>query len=776
MRGVWLALGLLILVGCGGSAAPPSAPPADPGAAADTPGPAFDPTDFSLEREGAAIIAGTVTLNGTTVTDPSYLTAPFTAKDPSARQGYLTLVQVRARTTPEAPNAPRVRFNDAGRPTYGYTQVAADNSWQYMPILLTNNKHFHLVLYNSPTESDPLYDEAVTWDYRATSLPREDRPEPNDDDDLATVDDRTLAIPIAPGPAMRQSLHQAVDGSVADLEDWHTLTLEPNQGYYFDLGTSNGLWGGWSLDLELVDRAGATVATLESQEGAGGRLTYAVPAGAGGRYYLRVSGDPVWKRGNSVYYVQYSLQVTLADPIPDLRGVDPVAGITGTALTLAADNQGGPATAWTWEFGSGAEPASSTEAAPTVTLGAVGDHQARVTATNDSGSSTFDFTLTVHPTPPDLSEVIPTWGVVGDEATFAVTNSGGPVAEWGWTFLTGTDPRTSTDERPAVTFTAAGLHEGEVVARNSGGESRLPFVLQVWDPVPPEVTAVDPAPGFALRPTTFTASLAGIPADSYAWDFGGGATPNTSTDAAPAVTLGEAGTYNGRVTVTNRFGETTFPFTFDSQLRKLPLDLTVITSEGAYPTPFWSLTDWEVPTLKAWMDTHINSLLAPAGVVLDLDLMNITTLDRPDLYNIDSGAEQSDLLNFIYNDPDPNQVVLYIINRNNATGWAGVMDDRDCNRDNAGRGCVSVSYGTEFMRKIVGHELGHVFDLPHTRTNRNPLTELNYNLMGYGTNDVSLSHDITTEEPGYYCQIYPGQQMDQYRVMNDWIWTLSGLP
>ncbi|HYE79601.1 MAG TPA: PKD domain-containing protein, partial [bacterium] len=61
---------------------------------------------------------------------------------------------------------------------------------------------------------------------------------------------------------------------------------------------------------------------------------------------------------------------------------------------------------------------------------------------------------------------------------------------------------------------------------------------------------------------SFTATASNFPT-VWNWDFGGGATPNTATGAAPQVTLGAAGVYNGTVTATNAAGSSTpFPFTY----------------------------------------------------------------------------------------------------------------------------------------------------------------------------------------------------------------------
>jgi len=60
---------------------------------------------------------------------------------------------------------------------------------------------------------------------------------------------------------------------------------------------------------------------------------------------------------------------------------------------------------------------------------------------------------------------------------------------------------------------------------------------------------------------SFSATVSGIEPLSYAWDFGGGATPDTTSESSPTVTLADAGVYAATLTVTNAYGEASFPFT-----------------------------------------------------------------------------------------------------------------------------------------------------------------------------------------------------------------------
>jgi len=101
-----------------------------------------------------------------------------------------------------------------------------------------------------------------------------------------------------------------------------------------------------------------------------------------------------------------------------------------------------------------------------------------------------------------------------------------------------------------------------VVPRDSHGErgdpSNVVPVIQEGDP--PTINGVSPLIGSPGEEVTFTADVSGAPPFTYAWDFDGGATPQTSTDESPHVTLTTPNTYECSLTVTNAFGEGTMNF------------------------------------------------------------------------------------------------------------------------------------------------------------------------------------------------------------------------
>jgi len=81
----------------------------------------------------------------------------------------------------------------------------------------------------------------------------------------------------------------------------------------------------------------------------------------------------------------------------------------------------------------------------------------------------------------------------------------------------------------------------------------------------PVVTDVQPTSGQAGSEVTFTADVSGPQPYTYDWNFGTGATPNTSSDEAPTVTLRSAGTYTVTLIVSNPFGESA-PYQFQLQV------------------------------------------------------------------------------------------------------------------------------------------------------------------------------------------------------------------
>jgi outer membrane protein assembly factor BamB len=76
----------------------------------------------------------------------------------------------------------------------------------------------------------------------------------------------------------------------------------------------------------------------------------------------------------------------------------------------------------------------------------------------------------------------------------------------------------------------------------------------------PVILSVTPQTGASGARVLFRTQISGSAPLTCIWDFGGGATPNTSEGDMPDVTLGDAGSYNASLTVTNDYGSDNFRF------------------------------------------------------------------------------------------------------------------------------------------------------------------------------------------------------------------------
>ncbi len=160
---------------------------------------------------------------------------------------------------------------------------------------------------------------------------------------------------------------------------------------------------------------------------------------------------------------------------------------------------------------------------------------------------------------PVIHSVSPLAGAAGTEVTFIAEIDGLLPLTYAWDFGGGATPNTSNDSEPTVTLGAAGSYSASLIVANAYGADDCDFTLNVE--LPPTITGVTPTGGDAGEAVIFSATVEGTPPFTYEWDFGGGATPNTSTDEEPYVILGLAGIYEASLTVTNVYDTDTFSFT-----------------------------------------------------------------------------------------------------------------------------------------------------------------------------------------------------------------------
>ncbi|MCD6118785.1 PKD domain-containing protein, partial [bacterium] len=256
----------------------------------------------------------------------------------------------------------------------------------------------------------------------------------------------------------------------------------------------------------------------------------------------------------------FEFALSVGEP-PDITDVLPRSGVTGTAVTFSATVSGTPPLTYSWNFsGWAATPNTSTAPSPTVTLGFPGEHPASLTVTNDYGEDTLEFTLTVETAgeAPDITDVQPRGGLEGTGISLSATVEGTLPFTYSWNFGVGATPYRSAEESPTVTLGSPGEYASRVTVENAYGDNTFYFTLTVGEL--PDITDVQPQNGVANSEVTFDATITGTPPFTYAWDFGGGATPDTSTEEIPTVTLGDISRYSASLTVENTYGSDILEF------------------------------------------------------------------------------------------------------------------------------------------------------------------------------------------------------------------------
>ncbi len=232
----------------------------------------------------------------------------------------------------------------------------------------------------------------------------------------------------------------------------------------------------------------------------------------------------------------------------------PTAGFTAgvsagcTPLTVAFQNNStANATTFQWSF-PGGTPATSTEAAPTVTYTQAGTFAVTLVAGNAAGSDTLTLAdqVVVKPLPTALA------GGEIDGSTVAFLNLSLQAASFSWDFGDGNG---STEPDPVHTYAADGVYTIVLTATNDCGSDDFTMIAVIATEGPIAAFAAEATEGCAPFTVQFD-NLSSANTESFEWSFPGG-DPATSTEADPVVTYAEAGTYDVSLTAYNAQGQNT---------------------------------------------------------------------------------------------------------------------------------------------------------------------------------------------------------------------------
>lgn len=233
-------------------------------------------------------------------------------------------------------------------------------------------------------------------------------------------------------------------------------------------------------------------------------------------------------------------------------GTPPTAAFTpsqtticaGQCITFTDNSTPGDITNWAWDFGGGATPNNFIGQNPgSVCFNTAGTYTVTLGVTNPFGNDTETAIITVNALPTVTATAAPSASVCAGDP---VTLTGGGATGYGWTggVLDG------------VPFTPAASGSYTVTGTDANSCQNT-AVINIT-----VTTCVPMVAGFSYNDNicvgdciTFTDTTTGTP-NSWTWDFGGGATPNTSTDQNPVVCFTSVGTFNIQLTTQDAGGST----------------------------------------------------------------------------------------------------------------------------------------------------------------------------------------------------------------------------
>jgi len=205
------------------------------------------------------------------------------------------------------------------------------------------------------------------------------------------------------------------------------------------------------------------------------------------------------------------------------------------------------ADSYEWEF-EGGDPATSTEANPTVIYNDPGSFNVTLTVQNNFGTDvkTFENYINVNTSPEtDFSEII-------DGNTVQFENGSEHADSYLWDFG---DGQTSDEINPIHTYATSGSFEVTLTSYNECGSEILSKNITIENNEP--IASFTANRTSICSGSTISYSNTSSNGESYLWQFDGGK-PSFSTAENPTVRYTDKGTFNVSLKVTNGNGEDTF--------------------------------------------------------------------------------------------------------------------------------------------------------------------------------------------------------------------------
>ena len=244
----------------------------------------------------------------------------------------------------------------------------------------------------------------------------------------------------------------------------------------------------------------------------------------------------------------------------------PAIPAPGSPVTLTAVDVGdacGTATGYTWDFGDGSEPVTTTGPSVNYTYAARGSYTVSLSV-QCTGTPPPDTSATLHVDSPPTATftTAPASAFVpGTTVSFDGSGSsavpGGTITDYKWSFGDGSPAvDTGTTATAQHAYPVAGIYTVTLTTTDELGATGS-FSQQVTADEPTaafRVSSSNPAPN---APVSFDASTTTDPESTithYVWDFGDGATLDAGASPTTTHSFSTAGTYTVKLTVTDQLG------------------------------------------------------------------------------------------------------------------------------------------------------------------------------------------------------------------------------
>lgn len=225
------------------------------------------------------------------------------------------------------------------------------------------------------------------------------------------------------------------------------------------------------------------------------------------------------------------------------------ASFSPSATTLCAgdcitftDNSTGPITGWTWTFNSGTPGSANTQDPGSICFNSAGTFDVVLEITDGTNTDQTTVQVTVNDLPNVTATASPSDTIcTGD----MVTLTGAGAATYVW----------DNGVTDGVAFAPTATTTYNVVGTDANGCERGNSITVVVESCDTLTADFDfPSADICLGDCiSFTNTSSGT-ISTYNWDFGGGGTPNTSTQSEPTICFNSIGTFDIELTITDASG------------------------------------------------------------------------------------------------------------------------------------------------------------------------------------------------------------------------------